>query len=312
MDLSEEVKDLIERVNEANLQRIETYPPAEARVEFRRRMKVLEIPPCTIFKSIDINIPSDSSPIHARLYLYSEDISDPLAVFAHGGGWVLGGIEEYDSFCRRLSNFGKCAVLSVGYRLAPENPHPAGLQDVMSAFSYVPHLIASQNISPKRILGVGDSAGGNLIANSSILLEKKVRPTQQILIYPVIDVTKKRGSYQKFGKGFLLDSDMMDWFINSYVGNSELEDPSISVILSKNLSLSPTTFILTAGLDPLQDEAIDYVDELKKNSVSVIHSHYESMLHGFLGMPKALSLSKNAFCEIGDWIYNFNTNNKKT
>ena len=265
-------------------------------------MQVLEIEPETIFRTTDINIGKTNSFVPCRFYQYSESINLPLVVFAHGGGWVLGGLNEYDNFCRRMANSGSCNVISIGYRLAPENPYPAALEDVIQVFSSLAQIKSQLNIKPVKIIGAGDSAGGNLIAVSSTMLSDNIKPSSQILIYPVTDVSEKRLSYEKFGKNFLLDENVMDWFINSYVANSEATDPHISVIRSSELGRSPETFLITAGLDPLRDEGNDYAKKLETFSIRVTHRHYESMLHGFMGMPKALNASKLAFAEVGAWI----------
>ncbi|MBR71367.1 MAG: hypothetical protein CMM30_00280 [Rhodospirillaceae bacterium] len=297
-----EIEILLKRVADANLPSIETYDPAEARVEFRRRMRVLETDHEPIYKVEDLTIGLDKDKLLCRLYQHSENTNAPLIVFAHGGGWVLAGLEEYDNFCRRLSSAGSCNVLSVEYRLAPEHPYPAALNDMILAFSSLDQVIFQHNLQPSSIIGVGDSAGGNLIASTSIKIPKEKKPKGQILIYPVLDTSMKRNSYSEFGSKFLLDTAVMDWFIQSYCSETSKDDPNISIILSPNLSRSPQTYIMTAGLDPLRDEGFEFVEKLRELSISVTHSHYSDMLHGFLGMPKALNTYKDAFNEVGKWI----------
>ena len=300
--LNSEVENLLKRVEEAKLPSIESYDPSDARVEFSRRLRVLETEGEQIYKVIEFKVNTKTLTIPCRLYQYSEDNNIPLVIFAHGGGWVLGGLEDYDSFCRRLAKSGGCNIISIGYRLAPENPHPAAFDDVLNVFLSLDQIKLNHNIKPSSIIGAGDSAGGNLIASASVSLPADKQPKGQILIYPVIDASKKRKSYEEFGDKFLLDTSVMDWFIESYCSNSSRDNPDISIILSPKLHKSPNTFVMTAGLDPLRDEGLDFVKKLRKSSVSVTHSHYPDMLHGFLGMPKALSQYIDAFGEIGIWI----------
>jgi acetyl esterase len=208
-------------------------------------------------------------------------------VFFHGGGWTIGDLDTHDVVCRQLANGARCAVFSVDYRLAPENPFPAAVDDCMAATAFVSKNSVSLGIDRKRIAVGGDSAGGNLAAVVSILARDAGGPAIafQLLIYPATDQRGGFPSHERNGKGYLLTRESMDFFRACYLPRREdWSDWRASPLLAKDLSRLPPAFVLTAGFDPLVDEGRAYAERLAREGVKVEYREYEGMVHGFVLM----------------------------
>lgn len=211
----------------------------------------------------------------------------PALVFFHGGGWTIGDLDTHDVVCRQLANGARCAVFSVDYRLAPENPFPAAVDDCMAATAFVSKNSVSLGIDRKRIAVGGDSAGGNLAAVVSILARDAGGPAIafQLLIYPATDQRGGFPSHERNGKGYLLTRESMDFFRACYLPRREdWSDWRASPLLAKDLSRLPPAFVLTAGFDPLVDEGRAYAERLAREGVKVEYREYEGMVHGFVLM----------------------------
>jgi acetyl esterase len=214
----------------------------------------------------------------------------PALLYFHGGGFVVGGIETDDAFCRRLAKLAGCAVVSVGYRLAPEHPFPAAVEDAETAYRFLLEAAPSLGIDPARIAVGGCSAGGNLAAvlcqiarDASLAL-----PCHQLLFYPLTDSLTKTGSRTSFDRGYFLDGETIDWFDASYHGEraaTEGKSFRASPLRRPDLSRLPSATIATAGFDPLRDEAIRYAERLAGARVPVKHLAAEGSIHGFALLP---------------------------
>ena len=214
----------------------------------------------------------------ARLYVPDDD-RGALLVYYHGGGGVLGGLDSHDQPCRFLAREGALRVLSVDYRLAPEHPFPAPVEDALAAYE------EAREMEPSRIAVGGDSMGANLAAVVSQVAEAK--PAMQLLIYPVCDLSDKRESYRLFGEGFFLTERTMDWYRNHYLAAEEdARDPRVSPLLADDLSATPRTYLAIAGFDPLRDEALAYGRRLEEAGVEVTTVVHEGLIHGFANMTR--------------------------
>jgi acetyl esterase len=220
----------------------------------------------------------------ARLYVPSVE-RGALLVYLHGGGFVLGGLESHDQTCRFLAREGNLRVLSVDYRLAPEHPFPAPVEDAVAAYEWALGAAGELGVDAGRIAVGGDSAGGNLAAVVSQLAAAK--PAMQLLIYPVCDLSEKRESYRLFGEGFLLTARGMDWYNGHYLPDPEAaRDPRASPLLADDLSGSPRTYLTIAGFDPLRDEALAYARRLQEAGSDVELVVHRGLIHGFANMTR--------------------------
>ena len=230
--------------------------------------------------------------VRCRLYKPHEGNDMGLLVFLHGGGWVIGSLESHDGVCRSLANQSGHAVLAVEYRLAPEDPFPAGLEDCIRATLWAHQNAGDLGIDPTRIAVGGDSAGGNLAAVVAQL--QPVPLVFQALIYPVTDGTCDRPSMTENAEGYLLSRNAMDWFHEHYtVTVEDLSDPRYSPIFS-DLAGAPPAVVVTAGFDPLRDQGNAYAAKLVEAGVDVDHMEYAGMFHGFFSMDAGLNVASEA------------------
>ncbi|OVE83434.1 alpha/beta hydrolase [Natronolimnobius baerhuensis] len=235
--------------------------------------------------TIDRTIPGPAGDIDARLYLPEANGPFPTVVFFHGGGFVLGSIATHDWLCRHLTRESGCAVLSVDYRLAPEHPFPAAVDDAYAALEWA--AAKSDAIAGNgRVAVAGDSAGGTLAAVSALMAAERDGPEvdYQALIYPAIGVEEGQPSVEEHA-GLVLEKEDMRWFEACYYGNeihrrNPYADPSNACDLS---GVAPAT-VLTAGFDPLRDGGRAYAEQLVRDGVATRYENYEAMVHGFMTM----------------------------
>jgi acetyl esterase len=219
----------------------------------------------------------------------------PALVFFHGGGWSIGDLDTHDVLCRQLALGARCAVFSVEYRLAPEAPFPAAVEDCLSATDFVLQQKDFLTIDASRVAVGGDSAGGNLAAVVAISLKEKI--AFQLLVYPATDQRMATESLKRNGEGYLLTRSMMEKFRSYYLPRREdLLDWRASPLLAKSLAGLPPAFLLTAGFDPLLDEGRAYAERLAREGAEVAYREYPDMIHGFIVMGGVLE-SANAAVE---------------
>ncbi len=215
----------------------------------------------------------------------------PTLVYYHGGGFVIGNIETHDSTCRRLANKSRCQVISIDYRLAPEHPFPAPIDDGIAAFRHIRDNAASFDADSKRIAVGGDSAGGAVAAVvcQSCRSAGEKMPAFQMLIYPATDSSRQSASRQEFTKGYFLEKDLIDWFWNAYApAGTDLKDLRLSPLLAADFSGLPPAFVLTAGFDPLRDEGRAYANRLIDAGVKTTYVNYPGTIHGFFSLTRFL------------------------
>ncbi len=216
--------------------------------------------------------------------------------YFHGGGWVLGDLDTHDALCRALANASGARVVAVQYRLAPEHPHPAALEDAWAVTSW----LAAETSGPLMI--GGDSAGAHL--STCIAARARGSAVQlagQLLVYPVVDLSSfEHESYEKFAEGYFLTRDAMHWFAKHYLpADADRTDPDISPLLRSDLSGLPPAIVVVAECDVLHDEAIAYVDRLKGAGCKVDLLRYEEVIHGFFAMPGAIPEGRKAMRDVG-------------
>jgi len=232
-----------------------------------------------------VRIPREDGQIPGRVYEPVGLAPDSaMLIFYHGGGWVSGDLDSHDNLCRFLALEAGVRVLAVDYRLAPEHPFPAAVDDVMVAFEWAVDHAADLRVDPARIALGGDSAGGNLAAVTALRAAQAGGPTPVflLLLYPAVDASTRRRSRDLFGNGFFLTDAKMDWFRDHYAPEAESwVDPRLSVLLADDLSALPPTYLATAGFDPLRDEGEAFAEKLAKAGVPVVLRRHEGLFHGF-------------------------------
>lgn len=256
----------------------------------------------------DITIEVDLEKIPVRIYTPEEGESLPVIIYSHGGSWVAGNLDTHDKVCRKISHNTKAIVISVEYRLAPENPFPAGVNDVYNILEWVSKNAKSINGNEKLISVVGDSAGGNLSAVVSQMSRDKNGPhiTCQVLIYPSTNIYElNTESWSYFANDFNISTDEMEKYISLYVPKTEdRKSPYASPLLSKDFKDLPDTLIITAEIDPLRDEGEAYGNKLKKAENNVQVTRVNGVTHGFITMDKATDKADEALNKIYSYLQN--------
>jgi acetyl esterase len=224
----------------------------------------------------------------------------PALVFFHGGGWTIGDLDTHDTLCRELASGARCAVLSAEYRLAPESPFPAAVEDCIAATQFVFNNSEALKVHRDRIAVGGDSAGGNLAAVVALHARDAGTPLLcfQLLIYPATDQNLETDSLQRNGLGYLLTRPLMESFRGNYLPRpADYADWRASPALAKSHAGLPPAFVLTAGFDPLLDEGKQYVELLARAGVEVSYRDYPDMIHGFILMGGVLDTANAAVAD---------------
>lgn len=236
----------------------------------------------------DLAIPSASRNIKVRVYRPTDHGPKPTVVFFHGGGFVLGDLDTHDNMCRDICKSSDSVVVSVDYRLSPESPFPAAVDDSMTASKWV--IQHATELGGSTSIGVaGDSAGGNLAAVvSQQLLAEGTKLAGQLLIYPgVDDVHGNYPSRDENGSGYFLEKETLHWFFYQYVGDwKDFKDPRLTPINASSFNNLPPAVIVTAEFDPLRDEAEAYGARLQAAGVSAEIIRGAGMIHGFFDMGR--------------------------
>ena len=300
--LDPQAKALMEKVARAAAPAFHALDVIKARSETRKLYTYfsLSAPPVALVREIAIPRTEGGGVIPARYYRSLGSAPQtllPLLVFFHGGGWTVGDLDSYDPLCRVLANRAACAVLSVDYRLAPEHPFPAAVDDAYAATLWAKQQAHELRVDDSRIAVAGDSAGGNLAAVTAILARDQGEPALvfQLLIYPATDQGSERPSQKEFGRGYLLDLEAIRFFQNKYLRHArDYEDWRASPLLRQDLAGLPPALIITAGFDPLLDDCVAYADHLRAAGVEVDYHCFEGMVHGFLTLGKVFSAAVEA------------------
>lgn len=235
--------------------------------------------------------------IPARLYLPVNGRKLPLVIYLHGGGWTFGSINSCARFCGDLAASGAAAVLAVDYRLAPENPYPAALDDTVTVFRRASRHIP-EAVDPNRIFLAGDSAGGHLAITAALKLadDSKLKPTGLILFYPVTTLEPCiNGSWLRYGRGFTNDSKLMEAFQDAYCPNrNQRRDRFVSPLMT-DLSALPPFLLISAECDVLSDQGREFAERAKRQGVRVIHEELPGAVHIFITMPGMEQAYRTAF-----------------
>ncbi len=238
------------------------------------------VPKARGVSTADQSIDGPGGPIPIRTYLAGGRTGRPVLLYFHGGGWVIGGLHTHDAQCRMLARITGATVVAVDYRLAPEHPHPAAVQDCVAAYEWA----ARQG----EVAVLGDSAGGNLAAVVSLVVRDRgdlPMPIAQGLIYPATDLRLVSRSHALFSEDFILTTEEMGWFRSHYAPRPEQwEDPTVSPLLADRFDGLPPTRIWTAGFDPLRDEGEAYGAALAEAGVPTWLRREPSMVHAFFSI----------------------------
>jgi acetyl esterase len=304
MSLHPQIAALLERVARSPLPPYHTVPPFVARRIYRDTRSALA-PRAPDVAEARLMVFGNRVAVRAYRAVAGEAL--PALVFFHGGGWAIGDLDTHDVVCRQLAVGARCAVFSVDYRLAPEHPFPAAVEDCFFATSFVFENHQSLKVDPSRIAVGGDSAGGNLAAVVALMARQAGGPplAYQLLIYPATDQRCEFPSHERNGQGYLLTKEAIGFFRSAYLPNAkDYADWRASPLLAQSHAGLPPAFVLTAGYDPLVDEGRAYAERLAKSGVETAYREYPDMVHGFVLFGGVVDTANAAVAECGERLRN--------
>ncbi|MET4047794.1 esterase [Rhodococcus sp. 1163] len=293
MRLTDEVQTLLDILN-TGFPRVEQMTGADARAAVLARKQIAPNPE-PVGSVANTAIDGPGGPLPLRIYQPFSSTTPaattrPVVVFAHGGGFVFCDLDTHDELCRAMANAVDAVIVSVDYRLAPENPAPAAAMDVHAALEWVRVHAGELNADLDRVVVAGDSAGGNLAAVTALMDRDSTWPAiaGQVLIYPVIDDDFDTPSYLKYAEGYFNTRNAMQWYWQQYApgGVHVADNPHhISPTRADTLAGLPPAIVITAGCDPLDHEGTAYAEQLRAAGVTTTHRRYDGIFHGFLTIP---------------------------
>ena len=310
MQLDKQVEAVLEMAAKSPAPPFWQVSPAEARKLYAKGRAVVQPASPDVAGVENLRMPGPGGDIELRDYRPIESKAGdvlPALVFFHGGGWVIGDLDTHDVLCRALANAGRCAVVSVHYRLAPEHKFPAAFDDAVAATHWVHGNAAKLGIDPKRIAVGGDSAGGNLAAVVAIAFRDTWAPalSLQLLIYPVTDMRMNTASYVKNAEGYMLTRKSMEYFAEHYLrGAADVTDWRVSPLLANDHTKLAPAYVITAGFDPLCDEGHAYAEKLLAAGVTTTYECFEGMVHGFIGMGGLVATANHGVYRCGQALRN--------
>ncbi len=297
MPLDPQARQLIEQTAAAGLPPNSALTPEEARKASEQRAAGILWGPQPLASVEDRTIPGPGGEIPLRIYTPEGDGPFPLLLYFHGGGWVVGSINTHDGVCRQLALESGCLLVSVDYRLAPENKFPAALLDGYAALQWAFANARELNANPARIAIGGDSSGGNLAA--AICLKARAEggpmPVFQLLFYPVTNYSFDTASYRENARGYMLSIEDMQWYWKQYLpSEADGRNPLASPLQAPDLAGLPPALVISVEYDPLRDEAEAYAAKLQSAGVPTTLVRCDGMIHGFLRWAPVLDKARGA------------------
>jgi acetyl esterase/lipase len=284
------------------------FPPLpELRKQLRTMVALMDEPAPALARIEDIGIPGPAGALPARVYEHTrrDGAPRPVVAYFHGGGWVQGDLETHHGLCARLALRSGALVVAVDYRLAPEHPFPAAVEDCLAASRWLRSHGGEIGADPTRIAVAGDSAGGNLAAvvSQRLVAAGEAPPTAQALIYPAVDFVLDTPSHHDLEDAHIIPRDRILWYADQYLppGIDRL-DPRASPLRARDLAGQPPTLVITAGFDPLRDEGHAYAEALRAAKVDVVDHEYPGQIHAFVSLTKAIPQGLTATEEVADFL----------
>ncbi len=300
MPLDPQIQQLLAEMEASGVKPSHQLSVEENRAGLAARAKAFPGEPVDLARVEDRTIPGPAGDLAVRLYWPHGTGAAPLLVYFHGGGWATGDLDTHDYLCKLLCKHAGCIVASVAYRLAPESPYPAAVEDAYAATVWAAANAVELGADPQKLAVGGDSAGGNLAAVVSLLARDRSGPAiaYQLLIYPVTDRNFETASYRENATGLMLWREDMVHYWNLYLGDGATgEEPTASPLRAPDLSNLPPALVITAEYDPLRDEGELYADRLLAAGNDVIVRRYRGVVHGFFNRAAQLDCGKAAVIE---------------
>ena len=283
---------------------LESLAPNDARTAIAQGLGALQGEPLAVGDVTTATASCEQGNIPLRIYRPQAAIAEPTPaiVFFHGGGFVLGDLELYDCICRRLCAASQTAVISVDYRLAPEHPFPAAVEDAESALRWIAGEATRLGIRADALCVAGDSAGANIatVAAQTLKHDATVNIAHQLLLYPVTDLSRESESYARNGEGYFLTVELMRYFRDHYLADPQhAADERASPLLAGSLAGQPDATVVVCGFDPLVDEGVAYAEALRAAGVATELLTIDDQIHGYLLMDGAIPEAAELIDRVG-------------
>ena len=297
MPLDPDTAEMLEGLRRLDVPPLSAGTPELARAGYDAAPKP---PPEEVANVIDTSIPGPAGDVAIRVYAPTDETDLPVVAFFHGGGWVLSGLDGHDSLARRLALRSGALVVSVDYRLAPENPFPAPHDDCWAVTSWLAAHAGELGGDGSRLAVAGDSAGGNLAAGVALRARDEGLPLAfQLLIYPALDVDFTRPSMVDNATGYFLTTADMRWFWDHFIAPDDRTDPYAVPMAVDDVSGVAPALIQTAEYDPLRDEGEAWGERLRSAGVDVTVTRYDGVVHGFVSRWTQMARAESAHDEAG-------------
>jgi acetyl esterase len=292
MPLTPEARSLLDMAYRIGAPRFHDLSVSQARHSFQKLQFAFRGEAPAVASTTEVPIArADGSALLARFYRpLASHVDDvlPLLIWFHGGGWCVGDVASYDVLCRELANASGCAVLSVEYRLAPEHPFPAPVEDAHLAFDWATEQADLLAIDRARIALGGDSAGGNLSIVTALALRDAgaLQPRFLLLVYPSTEILSERPSRTRYADGFFLDRGTLEWFFARYLPDGNTEDWRASPMRAASLSGLPPMLLIGAEFDPLIDDCAAFAERVRAEGGDIEYEEVAGMIHGYFTLGK--------------------------
>jgi len=288
--LTPRMAGLLERIARARRPPFHTQKPQAARAAYAQAAEVLDLPRAPLHEVREITLPAHGeAPANAARLYRPHAAARGTVLYLHGGGFTIGGLETHDSLCRQLALRSGAAVVALDYRLAPEHRFPTAVDDTWAALAWLAAHGATLGLDVDRLAVGGDSAGGTLAAVSAIRARDVGLPLRlQLLITPGTAAFGDSVSQRRFGHGFLLDTETIEWFFAQYIDAAQRHDWRFAPLDADDLEGVAPACVLLAECDPLVDEGVAYADRLRAAGVAVELEIARGMTHDFIKMGRVL------------------------
>lgn len=298
MPLDPLVKAFLDRAAAIPRPKAWDVPPAVTRQSFAGMMQVTSLKDVAIGRIENFNIPGPGGDIRVRSYA-PVAAAGPLAtlIYFHGGGFVAGSLESHDGLCRLFAAEGGFRVIAVDYRLAPEHPYPAAVDDAWAAVQWIEKNAADIGVDAGRIAVGGDSAGGTLAAIVTQLAREKggLKIAYQLLMFPNTQMGGETSSLNEFAVGYFLERRAIEYFNSLYLPpGTDTSQPNVSPLRARDFSGLPPAYVMLGGYDPLHDEGLAYAEKLRAAGVKVTIADYADMVHCFIYLQTVLPQAHDA------------------
>ena len=288
MSVHPQIAEALKALEEAQIPAIESLSPQEARAQMDAMVRARGGEPRPVGRVENGKVAGPGGEIAVRITWPEADVPLGAVLYFHGGGHVIGNLDTHDRIARNLTAGAEAVVVSVDYRMGPENKFPAAVEDAWAALCWLADNAGELSADSNRLAVAGDSAGANLAAVISLMARDAGGPTLRLqsLVYPVADYGLVDASYRRYGSGYgVLTAAAMKWFRSHYLNDpTEADDWRASPIKANRFDGVAPAVIIAAECDVLHDEGARYAEVLRQAGVGVDYQRYEGMIHGFFGM----------------------------